>query len=110
MSAFIPGLGQLYNGQYIKAGLFAGGELILLNSAIAFANSYKSTVYTVDASVGMVGFLVGLWLGVRVWGVVDAFSSARDINEKSLSDGNRSVTLIYFPKDGVQNVGLAIHF
>jgi|GEM_PF-3329504 len=34
MSAFIPGLGQVYTGNYIKGALFFGGEVYLVNQLI----------------------------------------------------------------------------
>ncbi len=111
MSGFFPGIGQFYNGQYLKGGLFIGGEFLLLQAtASAAKNAIKSSSKYFFAGAESLGFFVGLWFAVRIWGVVDAFTSAMDINEQQNREQNKTVSLLYFPKDGVQNVGLSIHF
>jgi TM2 domain-containing membrane protein YozV len=111
MSGFFPGIGQFYNGQYLKGSLFIGGEFLLLQATASAANNVvKPSNKYFFSGTESVGFFVGVWFAVRIWGVVDAFTSAMDINEQAYREQNKTVSLLYFPKDGVQNVGLAIHF
>ena len=99
-SLIFPGGGQIYNGQYLKAGLFFGGEL-----------AYLSYMVSSDAVTlkNLIDFLY-IWMAIRGWGVFDAFTSAVDINEQMQIEENKGFTFLYYPKNGVQNVGLTFHF
>lgn len=57
LSFFFPGLGQIYNGEFVKAFLFILGAMLF-------------------------GSMLGLYLTVPlwIWSVVDAYTSVEEIN------------------------------
>ncbi|MDD5657687.1 MAG: hypothetical protein PHF00_10595 [Elusimicrobia bacterium] len=61
LSFFIPGLGQVYNGEFVKAFLFVLGAML---------GTWLCSV--------LIGFFIAL--PVWVWSVVDAYYSAEIIN------------------------------
>ncbi len=105
-ATFIPGGGQLYNGQYLKAGLFIGGEALLFIAAKSAINENDKERWVNLSGVGF-GITLGLLISLRIWEVVDAITSAKEINEAAQ---NKKLSLIYFPKNGSQNIGFSLHF
>ena len=61
LSFFIPGLGQVYNGEFVKAFLFVLGAMI---------------------GAALLEFLIGFFIvtPLWIWAVVDAYYSAELIN------------------------------
>jgi TM2 domain-containing membrane protein YozV len=68
LSFLFSGLGQLYNGQMAKAGMFFG--LAVLNFLLVFV-------------------VIGIFTGIIcwVWGIIDAYKAAEKIN--TLAAGSR---------------------
>ena len=66
LSFFFPGLGQVYNGDFVKAFLFILGAMLL-------------------------GWLFGflLTLPLCIWAVVDAYTSTEEINSLNRIKENR---------------------
>lgn len=77
LSAVIMGAGQAYNGEWLKAGLFFGGGLVLGGGTLVALNAD-------DCNYGdSCGLAIGLgvaYLGLYVWNIVDAVLSAKKIN------------------------------
>jgi len=64
----IPGMGQLYNGKYIKALGFIGAEYFAVNRFIELKNENK---------IGLRN-TYGWWvLGIFVWNMLDAYVDAQ---------------------------------
>ena len=66
--AFIPGLGQLYNGKYLKAFVFVAGEYI----AVRRFEEYKN-----DRSIGLRNTYAWWIFGIYVWNILDAYVDAQ---------------------------------
>ena len=79
LSAMLPGAGQLYNGDYVKAiiqpALFAGGAF--LASSICFDCS------STDQSAAGIG--IGIALLSYLWSIIDAPISASNYSDETLS-------------------------
>ena len=109
---FFPGGGQLYNGQYLKAGLFLGGEIVYLTVGldvlIAVVRKTGDSILDNDSNTFLVVLLP--WMIIRMWGVIDAYTSAIEINRLKERDKNNDLVFLYYPKDGVHNVGFSFHF
>jgi hypothetical protein len=80
LSFFIPGLGQHYNGQYVKGicqeVLFVGG-ILMWEEAVRREWAYESWEEVQLHAYGLV-LAVGTWL----WSVIDAPISANNINRE----------------------------
>lgn len=78
MSALIPGLGQIYNGQIGKGILF----FIVVNILFAF---YSTLPIVPSSGITPSGFMATviffLWLGV----IGDAYGTAKDINSGEIT-------------------------
>jgi len=81
LSAVIMGAGQAYNGEWLKAGLFFGGGLVLGGGTLVALNADDCNYG--DSCGVAIGFGVA-YLGLYVWNIVDAVVSAKRIN-RSLS-------------------------
>jgi len=81
LSAVIMGAGQAYNGEWLKAGLFFGGGLVLGGGTLVALNADNCNYG--DSCGVAIGFGVA-YLGLYVWNIVDAVVSAKRIN-RSLS-------------------------
>lgn len=72
-SFIIPGLGQMYNGEYLKGGLFFGGFIASCVLTEGLGNE-------IDAGGAIGGIVVvGLW----IWNWVDAPTSSKRINAQN---------------------------
>ena len=65
---FIPGLGQLYNGKYLKAFGFVAGEYIALRRFNEFKN---------DESIGLRNTYAWWIFGLYIWSILDAYVDAQ---------------------------------
>ena len=83
LSAMLPGAGQLYNGDYVKAiiqpALFAGGAY--LASSICFDCS------STDQSAAGIG--LGIAVLSYLWSIIDALVSASNYNQEMLNISNQ---------------------
>lgn len=90
LAAIFPGLGQLYNKEYVKAGVIAGVAALFI---ISWALSIKVSGYGVVTSVTgffadtnpfvlVLGFLAGI---LYLYGIFDAVFSASKANAASKS-------------------------
>lgn len=78
-SCLVPGLGQVYNQEYIKGAIFLGGSLICLALMIADSPRYEDgrvvkkagPVYYVASAAGM---------AITLWSMIDAWQGAERIN------------------------------
>ncbi|KAA3612521.1 MAG: hypothetical protein D8M58_20370 [Calditrichaeota bacterium] len=109
LSSFIPGGGQVYNGQYLKSGLFIGGEILLLSATISTANKTNKNEL-INSKELSVGFLLGLWFSFRTWSVIDAFVSAKDINDQLEKDKLNGFSYIFYPKEESINLRISLNF
>ena len=66
--SIIPGLGQLYNGKFIKAAGFAGAEYIAIEHFIESRNTNK---------IGSRNTYAWWIFGIFVWNVLDAYVDAQ---------------------------------
>ena len=66
--SIIPGLGQLYNGKFIKAVGFAGAEYIAIDHFIESRNANK---------IGSRNTYAWWIFGIFVWNVFDAYVDAQ---------------------------------
>ena len=88
ISSIVPGLGQLYNGQVIKAGIIFGAVL-LLTIALATLQHYPRGIqttaeffYFTDPLVMILGILAAM---AYIYGVIDAPLTADKLN-KTIKD------------------------
>ena len=65
---FIPGLGQLYNGKYLKSIGFVAAEYI----AVRRFNEFKN-----DTSIGLRNTYAWWIIGIYVWNILDAYVDAQ---------------------------------
>ena len=84
LSLFLPGTGQIYNGQWIKAGIqwiMLAGSLYLAIYDINFDEEYSTMPATT-----LTGLITGgaVWL----WSVIDAYISSVNINKERKSKFN----------------------
>ena len=92
--SIVPGLGQLYNGQAVKALLYFFGTLLTLGPAVvlitngerighALLSARAYAVFFVVAFVSVLVFLALFVLGLFIWAsaAVDARRSAEAIGE-----------------------------
>ena len=87
----ISGLGQLYNGEYLKASLFCVGGLVTVMSYVNAPKHQENTFVIIH--LGQMGYCV-----------YDANVSAKKINEKRLQQyeqSNTSTSLQYVPHEGL---------
>ena len=64
----IPGMGQLYNGKYIKAAVFMGAEYYAVTSFIELRTS--------GARLGLRNTYAWWVFGLFVWNIMDAYVDA----------------------------------
>ena len=87
LSIIVPGLGQFYNGHYLKGGIQLGLVLsgyILLFDAIEDNTEYSDgTIVDVDDddAIGELGLLIAG--GTALWSIIDAPISANNINKRN---------------------------
>jgi arabinogalactan oligomer/maltooligosaccharide transport system permease protein len=85
----VPGLGQLYNGQVVKAALYFGGSLLTLAPAVVLItrgegightllSAHAYAVFFLVAFASVLVFLALFVIGLFIWAsaVVDARRSA----------------------------------
>ena len=87
----ISGLGQLYNGEYLKASLFCVGGLVTVMSYVNAPKHQENAFVIIHLS--QMGYCM-----------YDANVSAKKINEKRLQQyeqSNTSTSLQYVPHDGL---------
>ncbi|MEO0295667.1 MAG: DUF5683 domain-containing protein, partial [candidate division WOR-3 bacterium] len=72
MSAFLPGLGQIYTGNYIKGLVFFGGEVFLIRELI------KDYPYVEKNQDALYRFSYNFILSFSLWAfnILDAYVSA----------------------------------
>ena len=95
----ISGVGQIYNGQYLK-GLAFFGIGILGSYLIKFGSD--NAEWTFDDRIGELG--VTLVLGSMLLSPIDAYYSAKKINseaKKKLLSTTTSLNLNYIPREGL---------
>jgi TM2 domain-containing membrane protein YozV len=89
LSLMMPGLGQLYNQEFVKAGILFGTLILLIVSYGLFQAPYPTTVTITDFLKYTNGFVqaIGIMtLGAYIYGIADAVVSAnKDENEKAHS-------------------------
>ena len=108
LSGFFPGLGQFYNGESgkgaIQMGMAGAGFLILLigasMSAVEVWDDWGTDSTEAPENIMVVG--VALYLGAWVWSVIDAPSSAMEINDQN--ERQRHTRLIEFHDIGVSPI------
>jgi len=113
LSLVIPGLGQHYNGQYMKGlyqeALFVGGILLM-------EDGLNNELLSLEEAVGEIGLGVLLWVGVWVWSVIDAPISAININRErswgrfSEFNNRNGLGLTVTPKKQGIEASLTLHF
>lgn len=86
MSFILPGYGQLYNGEINKAIWLFLGFAFLVVPAIALAALYLPANLTLPALLTSLFLLFSLW----IYGMVDAFRSARRKQDHLLQDWQKS--------------------
>lgn len=76
LSGVFPGLGQLYNGQRLKALLFAGGAVV---TSVGPISPLNVNIDLDDPVAGMRMVLLAAlpFLVLALWSVVDAYRTAR---------------------------------
>jgi hypothetical protein len=83
LSALFPGLGQFYNGRWVKgacflfAALLDGGALLVVANPVQLEQWARATRFPAD-----IGFALSLMLtllGLALWSVLDATRDARAI-------------------------------
>ncbi|MHB0912052.1 MAG: tetratricopeptide repeat protein [Armatimonadota bacterium] len=74
--ALVPGLGQIYNGEYVKGGVISGMVLLFFIAMAAMQTPYPSTTYSItdllhftNPLVLLVGFLAFI---AYIYGLIDA--------------------------------------
>jgi len=118
LSYVFPGLGQLYNGQYVKAVVFP--TIVCLGAALMMVSSPGADFSADDTSYPLLYAGVGLAGGAYIWSLVDAPVSANKINGRrqaqagiplvSPEGGNYALTLKRDPLLRCYRVELAITF
>ena len=66
---FMPGLGQLYNGKYLKALGFVTGEYIAINRFNKFNKD--------NNSIGLRNTYAWWIIGLYIWNILDAYVDAQ---------------------------------
>jgi len=66
---FMPGLGQLYNGKYLKALGFVTGEYIAINRFNKFNKD--------NTSIGLRNTYAWWIIGLYMWNILDAYVDAQ---------------------------------
>lgn len=84
---FVPGLGQLYNGKYLKAVGFLAGEYI----AVKNFNKYK-----IINHIGLRNTYAWWIIGLYVWNILDSYVDAQlsTFPDKRLESTNTMDSLI----------------
>lgn len=84
LSLFYPGLGQLYNAEYVKALIMGGLGTVGLGLLLLAA---MSTDYDSESNpdyIAVMGYTgAAIWGGAWVWSLIDAPISASNINERN---------------------------
>jgi TM2 domain-containing membrane protein YozV len=114
LSLAIPGAGQLYNGQYLKAGLFLGGETACLFGIYGLITNTiqpfgKSDVYINKDTNRALSIITFLWLGIRITSVIDAARSAVLINKEARLQ-NKQLSFETYQEKNITKVGLIYLF
>jgi TM2 domain-containing membrane protein YozV len=99
----VPGLGQLYNGQLVKALLYFFGTLLTLGPAVllittgegighALISAHAYPVFFVVAFASVLIFLAFFMIGLFIWAsaAVDARRSATAIGEGRMEEAART--------------------
>lgn len=116
LSLFLPGSGQIYNGQWIKAGI----QWALLAGSVYLAvyNINFDAEYTTMPGTTVAGLVTGgaVWL----WSVIDAYISSANINkerrakyysgELKFTDGKITLNLNSGRSFSSFNAGLTLNF
>ena len=100
LSVFLPGLGQIYNGEIIKGFLFAGGVVIGSALLVASGGDFEHES-TTSGSLFYTGIIIA---GASyIWSIIDAPVSASRINkERRLSLlGKEFKFRTSFTRDGI---------
>ena len=66
---FVPGLGQLYNGKYLKALGFVTGEYIAINRFNKFNKD--------NTSIGLRNTYAWWIIGLYIWNILDTYVDAQ---------------------------------
>lgn len=107
LSFLVPGGGQFYNGQYAKAGIMLGIEVLAYSSVLflgtdTYSSGYSyygySSSYTEITPFYYIGLAVAL--GNGIWSMIDASVSARVMNR------NNGYSLLNYKLD--KNTDLAL--
>ena len=84
LSLFYPGLGQLYNAEYVKALIMGGLGTVGLGLLLLAA---MSTDYDSESNpdyIAVMGYTgAAIWGGAWVWSLIDAPISASNMNERN---------------------------
>ncbi len=83
-SAFFPGLGQVYNGEYEKGIPMFVAAFVLLIPAVRLLVTWMSPQQTISALGAVFGY-IGLFgfLGLYVYGIYDAYRSGESTADQS---------------------------
>ncbi|MDK2977237.1 MAG: hypothetical protein PWP06_1712 [Candidatus Marinimicrobia bacterium] len=101
-SALFPGAGQIYNGKWLKAGIFSGFEVYTLYKAHIFHEDYQQDPTNKNAQINRNKHL---WYaaGVYVYAMLDAYV---DAHLSSFPEGN----LVFNPVDRSFQFALILEF
>jgi hypothetical protein len=91
LSYLFPGLGQLYNGDYLKAALFptaclAGLALVFISYPGADFSATKE-----QETVGIIGICIAF--GSYIWNLIDAPVSANRINKENNLSSSKIISI-----------------
>ncbi len=87
LSVVVPGLGQFYNGQYLKGsiqlGMVLGGYILFFDAVEDNIKHSDGTIVDVDDNdaIGGLGLLIAG--GTALWSIIDAPISANNINKRN---------------------------
>jgi TM2 domain-containing membrane protein YozV len=82
LAFFYPGLGQIYNGEVFKGLLLMLVLPAVLGAWFSFGVAVSLFTDNPGAFIAAVLLFVGATLAIWVWGMVDAHSTAEDINRR----------------------------
>ena len=91
LSFFVPGAGQVYNGERVKGAVqfmgFAVGAILVLGQIDERVSLWRSDSETITRWSKLLHLAVGgmLWLGSSLWSMIDAPISASRINREEQS-------------------------
>ena len=105
LSVFLPGAGQVYNGDYLKGTvMFVGTAVAVSASILTLSDALSLDDDTSDTSTHVLG---AVGVGLILWSWIDAPLSARAINRR-LEAGSVGVDL--GPRLQVAGVGRSVDF